>query len=105
MYLIDRVYNERIVLSVLERQDARDELKCFFQSESNEFTGIVADDKSSMNTPVLEAHHRVSGLKFRFTFESSVPVKTAELIKHLLNMNPQCKISPSVFIDNSPSLV
>lgn len=75
-----------------ERQEARNELKRFFQSESSAWTGIVADNNSPMNTPVLETRHKVSGLKFRFTFESSVPVKTAELIKHLLNMSPKCKL-------------
>lgn len=80
-----------------KRKVSRDKVKKYFMNNLTGWKDVVANDFNSMISPMLELTHKASSVKFRFSFESSVPVKVAELIKFFFKLCPACKIKSSLY--------
>lgn len=89
--ILDGVFDDIDPMPMEMRRAARDRAKQFFILNSSEWTKVVANDSNSMITPMLWASHITTGLKFRFTFESSVPVRTAAFIQRFFEVSPECE--------------
>lgn len=85
------MYNSQKVLSIEAIRKSRDKVMNIFKNNLKGWKDITANDFNSMITPILEATFSNTNMKFRFTFESSVPVKTAELVEYLFQICPTCK--------------
>lgn len=84
------------ILSKKVQTQVRNELRrAMDANHSHEWTGLEDFKFEKTSLILLKAVHITTNLKCTFSFDSSVPLHTADLINYFMELNPICRRTES----------